>query len=70
MNSRISRLTSGSFERNIWCEPGNRTTRAVGTPVSTAFACFAVNASIVPKKAPRAFCTDGSLLSRIQRSGM
>jgi hypothetical protein len=40
MNSCISRRTSDSFERNMWCEPGTRTTRAVGTRVSIAFSCF------------------------------
>ena len=32
MNARISRRTSAAFERKMWCAPGIRTTRAVGTP--------------------------------------
>jgi hypothetical protein len=44
--ARISRSVSDSFDRNMWCAPVSLTTRAVGTPASSALACLSVEALI------------------------
>src|SRR5438876_11018015 len=44
--ARISRSVSDSFDRNMWCAAVSLTTRAVGTPASSARACLSVEALI------------------------
>jgi hypothetical protein len=44
--ARVSRSVSHSFDRKMWWAARTLTTRAVGTPSSSAFACRSVAASI------------------------